>query len=100
MKTKTIYTITLWANRVVAALVAVLIFALPALLRWYAGLLDYTPVERDFRAFIVAFWCCSVAIFFALWNMKKLMHNILEQRIFVRENVRRVRRVRLRHSCF
>lgn len=97
MKTQRIAKITLWANRAVAAAVAVLIFTLPALLRWYAGLMGYTPVERDFRVFIVAFWCCAVAIFFALWSMEKLMKNILRQEIFIRENVRCVRRVQ--YSC-
>ena len=93
MKKETIAKVTLWANRCVMAVVAVLIFTLPWLLRWYAGLLNYTPVERDLRAFIVAFWCCAVVILFALWQMEKLMRNILRQAIFMRENVRLVRRV-------
>lgn len=93
MKTQRITNITLWANRAVAAVVAVLIFTLPQVLRWYAGLLNYTPIERDLRAFIVAFWCCAVVILFALWNMEKLLKHILRQEIFTRENVRRVRRV-------
>ena len=97
MKTQTISKVTLWANRVVAAVVTVLIFTLPWLLRWYAGLLRYTPVERDFKAFVVAFWCCAVVILFALWQMEKLMRSIVRQQIFIRENVRRVRRVQ--HSC-
>ena len=97
MKTQRITNITLWANRAVAAVVAVLIFTLPQVLRWYAGLLNYTPIERDLQAFIVAFWCCAVVILFALWNMEKLLKNILRQEIFTRENVRRVRRVQ--HSC-
>ena len=50
-------------------------------------------MERDFKAFVVAFWCCAVVILFALWQMEKLMRNILRQAIFVRENVRLVRRV-------
>ena len=93
MKTQRITNITLWANRAVAAVVAALIFTLPQVLRWYAGLLNYTPIERDFKAFIVAFWCCAVVILFALWNMEKLLKNILRQEIFIRENVRRVQRV-------
>lgn len=97
MKTQTIAKITLWANRVVAAVVAVLIFTLPALLRWYAGLLNYWPNERDLTALVVAFWCCAVAIFAALWNMETLLRSILRQEIFTRENVRRVRRVQ--HCC-
>ena len=93
MKKQTIAKVTLWVNRVVAAVVAVLIFTLPRVLRWYAGLLNYTPIERDFKAFVVAFWCCAVVILFALWNMEKLMRNILRQEIFIRDNVQLVRRV-------
>ena len=93
MKKQTIASVTLWANRSVMAVVTALIFTLPRVLRWYAGLLNYTPVERDLKAFIVAFWCCAVVILFALWNMEKLMQNILRQQIFIRENVQLVRRV-------
>ena len=97
MKTQRITTITLWANRIVAAVVAVLIFTLPMLLKWYAGLLNVLPNLRDMWALVIAFWCCAVVILFALWNMEKLMQNILRQNIFICENVRRVRRVQ--HSC-
>lgn len=93
MKTQTIAKITLWSNRLVAAAVAVLIFTLPALLRWYAGLMSYTPNERDLRALIAAFWACAAVIFVALWNMEWLLRRILAQEIFIPENVRRVRRV-------
>ena len=97
MQKQTISKVTLWANRAVAAVVLVLIFTLPALLKWYAGLLGYMPNERDLTALVVAFWCCAVVILFALWHMENLMHNILRQQIFVRENVKLVRRVQ--HSC-
>lgn len=97
MKTQRITTITLWANRIVAAVVAVLIFTLPMLLKWYAGLLNVLPNLRDMWALVIAFWCCAVVILFALWNMEKLMQNILRRKIFICENVRRVRRVQ--HSC-
>ena len=97
MNTQKIANITLWANRAVAVLVAVLVFTLPAFLKWYAGLLNYVPNQRDYWALIVAYICCAVVIFFALWNMEMLMRNILRQQIFLRENVRRVRNVQ--RSC-
>jgi len=93
MKTQRITKITIWANRIVAAVVTILIFTLPMLLRWYAGLLHYCPPERDLIGLWVAFDCCAIAILYALWNMEKLMQNILRQEIFIRENVRRVQRV-------
>ena len=93
MKTQRIAKITLWANRGIALLVAVLIFTLPAFLKWYAGLLNYVPRQLDYWALIVAYVCCAVVILVALWHMEKLMQNILRQQIFLRENVRRVRAV-------
>ena len=93
MKTQTITKITLWANRVVALVVAVLIFTLPALLIWYGDLLGYHPPQRDMTGIAVCFDICAVAMFIALWNMEKLLKNILTQKVFVAENVRRVRRI-------
>lgn len=93
MKTRRIANITLWANRVVAAVVLALIFALPALMKWYAGLLGFTPPTRDMWAIVAAFYCCAIFILGALWNMEKLMRSILRQDVFIPENVKRVRRV-------
>lgn len=91
MKTIKIAKITLWANRAVALLVAALIFTLPALLKWYAGLLNYVPRQFDYWALIAAYILCAGVILFALWHMEKLMQNIVKQQIFLQENVRRVR---------
>ena len=97
MKTQKIAKCTLWANRVVIALVTVLIFALPALVNWYTALLGYALPRQDMVGIWVSYVCCAVFILFALWNMEKLMKNILAQQIFLRENVQCVRRVQ--HSC-
>lgn len=93
MKTQRIISYTLWANRIVAAVVGLLIFTLPALIRWYAGLLHYTPPQNDMLGLTIAFDCCAVVIFVALWNMEKLLCNLSRQVIFVPENVCRTRRV-------
>ena len=93
MKTQKLATYTLWANRVVMAVVAVLIFALPALLHWYTGLLHYELPRGDLIGIWISYSMCAGFIFAALWNMEKLMRNILVQSVFIRENVRRVRRV-------
>ena len=94
MKTQKLANITLWVNRLVAAVVAALIFALPALLRWYGSLLNnYTMPQRDLIGLWISYIICAFIMFVALWNMEKLMQNILIHRVFVRENVQRVRRV-------
>ncbi len=97
MKTQKLAKYTLWANRVVMAVVAVLIFMLPALLRWYGSLLNYAMPERDLIGIWISYIVCSGIMFVALWNMEKLMNNILSQQVFIRENVQRVRRVQ--HCC-
>ena len=93
MKTQKLAKYTLWTNRMVMVVVAVLIFALPALLRWYTGLLGYKLPKEDLIGIWVSYLLCAGFILTALWNMDRLMRNILIQQIFIRENVRRVRRV-------
>ena len=93
MNTKKITNITLWVNRVVALIVVVLIFALPALLEWYADLLGYHPPQRDMTGIAISFDLCAVAMLIALWNVDKLLRNILAQKVFILENVKRVRRI-------
>ena len=93
MKTQKMIKLTLWANRLVALLVGSLLFALPGLTLWYCGLLGFTPPMRDFWAVMICFYCCTVAIFAALWNMEKLLHNLLGAQVFTRANVRRVRNI-------
>ena len=85
--------ITLWANRITAVIVVALIFTLPALLNWYADQLHYAPPQRDVMAVSIAFDLCAVAMLMALWHMEKLLQNIRAQKVFVKENVRRVRRI-------
>ena len=97
MKTERLARYTLYANRLVMVVIAVLIFTLPALIRWYGSLLQYAMPEGDLMGIWVSYILCSGVIFVALWNMEKLLKNILAQRIFIRENVQRVRRVQ--HSC-
>ena len=93
MKTQKLIKLTLWVNRAVAALVAVLIFTLPALTLWYCGLLGFTPPMRDFWGVMVCFYCCTVAIFAALWNMEWLLRNLLRAQVFTRENVKKIRNI-------
>lgn len=82
---------TLWVNRLIAFLLAVLVCTLPLLLDWYCTYRTLTQAERI--AIIVAFYCCAVVVSVALWNMDRLLTNILDGLVFVRKNVIRIRRV-------
>lgn len=85
--------VTLWINRAVVALMGVLLFALPSLLDWYARFRFLT--EQGRVALIIAFYCCAVFIFVALWFMDGLLRSIRRGEVFIRPNVRRIRRIRL-----
>ena len=91
MNVKRITGITLWVNRLVAVIVGVLIFAMPALLEWYGDLLGYHPPRLDVIGVAISFDLCAVPMLIALWNMEKLLQNILVQKVFLKENVRRIR---------
>lgn len=92
-KSDTSTVVTLWINRAVVALMAVLLFALPWLLNWYAQFRLLTQTGRV--ALIVSFYCCAVFVFIALWFMDSLLRSIRKGEVFVRANVRRIRRIRL-----
>ena len=83
--------ITLWVSRFVAVVLVVLLFTLPAILDWYTGFRFLSEVEQ--RVITIAFYCCVVVIGFALWNVDSLLRAILSERVFVRENVRSIRRI-------
>lgn len=92
-KTNASTVVTLWINRAVAALMGVMLFALPALLDWYA---QYRILREQGRtALIISFYCCAVFVFVALWLMDGLLRSIRKGEVFVRQNVRRIRRIRL-----
>ena len=84
---------TLWANRLVALIVGVLLFTLPALLDWYCQFRTLLPVERT--AITVAFYCCAVVVALALWNLDGLLRSIGKNLVFTPENVRRIGTVSL-----
>lgn len=88
---KTNLNITLWANRTVALMVAVLLFTLPMLLDWYCQFRILLETERT--ALSVAFYCCAAVVFVALWNMDALLRSIRSGDVFIQENVSRIRRL-------
>ena len=79
--------ITLWINRAVALLMAVLLFVMPA---QFHEFILYGQILMT-----VSFYCCSVVIGVALWLMDALLRSILRNEIFVRANVIRISRIRL-----
>ena len=81
----------LWLNRGIAALLALLLPALPFLLKWYSSLRPLTSGER--LAISIAFYCCAVVTALALWNLDKLLRNILAGQVFVLKNVRCIQTV-------
>lgn len=83
--------VTIWVNRLIALTVLALIFFLPAVIRWYCTFRTLTPVERT--AIMVAFYCCTVFIGIALWNIDRLLTEILKENVFSRQNVRRIRAI-------
>lgn len=98
MKTQNLARYTIWVNRAVMAVVAALMLALPSLLRWYCSLLnDYVMPQRDLTGIWVSYIPCALVILYALWNVEKIMDNLLAQKVFIRENVCRVRRIQ--YSC-
>ncbi len=91
-KTVNSITATLFANRVVALLLVMLLFTLPMLLDWYCQYRALTDSER--MALTIAFYCCAVFVGIALLKMDTLLRAIGREEVFVRENVRRISTVR------
>lgn len=83
--------ITLWVGRFCALAVVVFAVTLPRLLDWYRGFRLLSVAE--YRAIQIAYYCCTVVLEWALWEMDKLMRNILADKVFVRENAKRIQRL-------
>ena len=92
MNTKKSAAITLWANRAVLVLLAALVFAMPAMLRWYQG---FRPLGlHGAAAVFFGFYLCVIPVGLALVKMEKLLQNIRKGTVFVFDNVRLIRSVR------
>lgn len=81
--------LTLWINRLIAVILVVLLFTLPALLDWYCTVRFLAALERT--AITVAFYLCAAFVFVALWHMDRLLCSILRREVFIHQNVRRIR---------
>ena len=90
-------TVTLWASRFVAALIAVFLVFFPRMVESY---------HRNFRelydseryALLGAFYLSAVAVEIAMFHMVRLLRNILRAELFTSENVSHIRYVRW--CCF
>lgn len=83
---------TLWLGRILAAVLVVLAFALPSLLDWSMAMGHIG--SRSAWAIGIGYYCCVPVVAAALWNMDRLLRNILNEFVFVRLNVRRISHVR------
>ena len=85
-------TVTLWVNRVIFLAVTALIFLLPNLLDFYV---DVRGLDSSgHRAIFLAYYACTPVVLFALWNIERLICNILQGNVFIRSNARRISRLR------
>ena len=84
---------TLFFNRFLAAIMVGLIFFLPSFLDWYVTL---RPAMRETArlALVWGFYCCAPAVFFALWELDRMLRAILGRQVFVWRNVKSISRVR------
>lgn len=86
--------ITLWINRAVTVLMGAMLFVLPCILKYYYTQYNFLT-QQGVNVVAVSFYCCAVFIFIALWIMDALLRAIRKGEVFVRENVIRIRRIRL-----
>lgn len=92
MHLKVSATVTLWVNRVIFLAVTALVFLLPHLMDLY---IQARPLDSNAqRAIFLAYYACTPVVLFALWNIERLIRNILAGEVFVRHNARRISRLR------
>ena len=85
--------VTLYACCIVAGLIILLVPGFPLVIRLYHEYVS--PFDRSGQtALLTAYYLSVPAALLALWNMVRLLKNILSDRLFVMDNVRRIRRVR------
>ena len=92
MSTKRSATITLWLTRVMFFLVLLLLFTMPAILRWDHSFRSLSPAAG--MAILVAFYLCAPGVLYALYSIGSLLRRILAGQVFVGANVSALRRLR------
>ena len=85
--------ITIWVNRLLFALIGVLIFLVPRLLDIYSRM---RPLGGHARlSILLCFYCCVPVVAAALVCIEFLLKNIRKKEIFVASNLNHIRRIRL-----
>lgn len=92
MKTQFAARLTLWANRLVFVMMIAVTALLQVILDWYSSFRELVPVERIGIA--AGFYCCVPVVALALWDLERILRNLLGHQVFIRENVRYLSRVR------
>ena len=83
--------LTLWANRLLMAVIVALAFTMPRLLKWYNTI---RPLRDNTNlALLITFYLCVPIALFALYNLEKLLLQINAGKVFLRSNVSLIRRV-------
>ena len=90
-------TVTRWASRAVAVLIAVFLVFFPRMVESYH--VHFRPLYDSERyALLGAFYLSAVAVEIAMYHMDRLLGNILRAELFTAENVSHIRHVRW--CCF
>lgn len=92
MKTNTAARLTRWANWAVMFALALSTVFLYQILQWYSQFRTLTAAEGI--GIMVGYYCCAPVVAFGLWNLDRILKNILTGEVLTRENVRRASRVR------
>ena len=84
--------VTLWINRLIVLALLALMVTMPSLLSWYEAV---RPLgSHAAQAISIAFYCCCVPVSAALWDLDRILRNILSGKVFVSGNVACIRRIR------
>ena len=78
-------------NRFMLVCITLLLFLEPTILKLYCQSRYLSPEEQ--YSVTGAFYASAVAALYALWNLDRLLKNILSGGVFIRDNVRHIRRV-------
>ncbi|MCD7754818.1 MAG: DUF2975 domain-containing protein [Firmicutes bacterium] len=84
--------ITLYITVLVAVGIVVLLPFMPALLRWYGSLRNFSQAQC--ACILAAYVLCAAAAEWALVNMIRILRSILAGQVFVTANLRAVRCIR------
>ena len=84
---------TLFFNSFLALIMVCLLFILPSFLDWYV-ILRPGMHESARLALVWGFYGCAPAVFFALWELDRMLRAILGRRVFIWRNVKSISRVR------